>query len=229
MKRQRLGGSIFRAQADRLSFGFRLRPFLLGTAATFAYGHAAVAADPVHLGFDGYRPASNDYCISAQSTHSVPQVGFMWRFSPSGTITGGPTTLDLGTVSNIEVFPPSFSDHEKFRAWGSVLGPLVGEKAISNELNTHLNQICGISAVATTATAASITAVAATAAVASITSITAVASITAAAAAVAVASITSITTVASITTAATATTSSAAAGHADTTRQARADVGDGLA
>ncbi|WP_431014493.1 outer membrane beta-barrel protein [Bradyrhizobium pachyrhizi] len=132
------------APIDR-QWPMRLRPLFFGTAATLVYGQAAVAADRIHLGFDGYRAATNDYCINASSVQGDPQTAFMWRFSKTGSITGGPTFLDLRTDTATEVFPPSFDDHEKFRAYGSVLGPVLGEKSVSNEVNAFTNQLCSIS------------------------------------------------------------------------------------
>ena len=40
------------------------------------------------------------------------------------------------------MFPTSISDREKFRVYGNPLGPLIGAKSISNELNARRDQIC---------------------------------------------------------------------------------------
>src|SRR3954453_11721040 len=74
---------------------WRFRSLLLGTAVTLAYGQVAVAADRIHLGFDGYRSATNDYCINASSVQGYPQIGLMWRFSKRGALTSGTTFLAL--------------------------------------------------------------------------------------------------------------------------------------
>jgi len=107
--------------------------------------HAAAAADRVHIDFNGYRPATNDYCISAESVQGDPIFGFLWRFSAGGgpsTPTGLPTFVNLITSSSTELFQTSIADREKFRVYGTLLGPIVGNKPISNELNARRSQIC---------------------------------------------------------------------------------------
>ena len=127
----------------------RCRSFLLGATTTLVYVHAAAAKDPVHIDFGGYRPASNDYCISAESVQGVPINGFLWRFTTGGGQSkpvGLAGNVDLTTSPSIELFPPSIADQEKFRVYGNPFGPILGEKAISNELNASRSpQICASS------------------------------------------------------------------------------------
>jgi hypothetical protein len=107
--------------------------------------HAAFAAERIHIDFNGYRSATNDYCIGARSVQGDPMFGFLWRFSAGGgpsTVTGPPTVVNLLNTSSTEVFPTSISDREKFRVFGNPLGPLIGAKSISNELNARRDQIC---------------------------------------------------------------------------------------
>src|SRR5262245_37613769 len=42
-----------------------LRSVLLGTTTGLASIHAAARAERIHIDFNGYRPATNDYCIEA--------------------------------------------------------------------------------------------------------------------------------------------------------------------
>src|SRR5262245_17772942 len=122
----------------------RCRSFLLGTA-SLLYMQAATAAERIHIGFDGYRSATNDYCISAESVQGDPIFGFLWRFTagsgPSEPISR-PTRVNLLTSSSTELFPESLFDREKFRVYPTFLGPILGEKPISNELNARRSQIC---------------------------------------------------------------------------------------
>ena len=86
----------------------RCRSFLFGVTTTFVYVHAAAAKDPVHIDFGGYRPASNDYCISAESVQGVPINGFLWRFTTGGGQSkpvGLAGNVDLTTSPSIELFP----------------------------------------------------------------------------------------------------------------------------
>ena len=123
----------------------RCRSFLLGTIASLVSMHAAFAAERIHIDFNGYRPATNDYCIGARSVQGDSMFGFLWRFSAGGgpsTVTGAPTVINLLKTSSTEVFPASISDREKFRVFGNPLGPLIGAKSISNELNARRDQTC---------------------------------------------------------------------------------------
>ena len=123
----------------------RCRSFLLGTIISLVYMHAAAAAERIHIDFNGYRSATNDYCIGARSVQGDSMFGFLWRFSAGGgpsTVTGPPTVVNLLNTSSTEVFPTSISDREKFRVYGNPLGPLIGAKSISNELNARRDQIC---------------------------------------------------------------------------------------
>ena len=45
-------------------------------------------------------------------------------------------------TSSTQVFPTSISDRKKFRVYGNPLGPLLGAKSISNELNARRDQTC---------------------------------------------------------------------------------------
>jgi hypothetical protein len=81
--------------------------------------HAAAAADRVHIGFDGYRAATNDYCISAESVQGNPLFGFLWRFTAGGGPSepnGRPMFVNLLTSSSIELFPTSLADREKIQS-----------------------------------------------------------------------------------------------------------------
>jgi len=81
----------------------RCRPFLLGMTASLASMHAAVAAERIHIDFNGYRSATNDYCIGARSVQGDPMFGFLWRFSAGGgpsTVTGAPTIVNLLNTSH---------------------------------------------------------------------------------------------------------------------------------
>src|SRR5262249_48206011 len=123
----------------------KLRSFLWGTTTSFVYMHAASAADPVHIEFNGYRPPTNDYCISANSVQGDPIFGVLWRFSAGGGPSqpvGPAGSVDLLTSSSTELFPPSITDREKFRVYDTILGPIIGNKPISNELNDRARQTC---------------------------------------------------------------------------------------
>jgi hypothetical protein len=74
-----------------------------------------------------------------------PIFGFLWPFTAGGgpsEPTGPPISVNLLTSSSIELFPPSIADREKFRVYETLLGPIVGDKPISNELNARRSQLC---------------------------------------------------------------------------------------
>ena len=76
----------------------RCRSFLLGTIISLVYTYAAAAAERIHIDFNGYRPATNDYCIGARSVQGDPMFGFLWRFSAGGgpsTVTGLPAAVNV--------------------------------------------------------------------------------------------------------------------------------------
>src|SRR5262249_32647911 len=121
------------------------RSGLLGTTARLASIHDAAAADPIPIHLNGYLPAANRYCISARSVQGDPQTGFLWRFS----VGGGPSApiaptnfVDLTNTTSTNMFPTSLADHEKFRVYQNLFGPILGGPSISNELNAFRDQIC---------------------------------------------------------------------------------------
>jgi hypothetical protein len=98
-----------------------LRSVLLGTTTGLGFIHAAAAADRIHIDFNGYQPVSNRYCISARSVQGDPQTGFLWRFSVGGgpSVPINPTNfVNLTNTTSTNMFPLSFTDHEKFRVYG---------------------------------------------------------------------------------------------------------------
>jgi Autotransporter beta-domain len=122
-----------------------LRSVLLGSTTGLAFIHAAAAAERIHIDFNGYLPAANRYCISARSVQGDPQAGFLWRF----TVGGGPSApvgitnfVNLNNTTSTNLFPSSIADHEKFRVYQTPFGPILGDKASSNELNAFRDQTC---------------------------------------------------------------------------------------
>jgi hypothetical protein len=120
---------------------------LLATASVIlATGvHGAAAAERIHITFNGYRPGTNDYCITADSVQGDPMFGFLWRFSAGGgpsQVTGAPLGVNLLSSTSVDLFPTSFAEREKFRVYSNLLGPLVGSKSVSNELNARRSDLC---------------------------------------------------------------------------------------